>query len=134
MPLERKEVYVGTLARKNEEDSIRSHFCWKYVDDKHVGRSHAWYAIYERNTNILNYEKIAKLDNEYFNLKAQKKVYYPITDSPEMFLLILLFIFPFVLYCIYKSNQKSEIEAHNLKIEKRLKEIIKEADKLLGKE
>ena len=64
--------------------------------------------------------KLAALENKYDSLKKQMKYYSPITDSPEMFLLILVFIFPFVIYCVYKSNQKKAIAENNANVQKQM--------------
>lgn len=129
--IETKELYVGTTERKNEEIKIRGCFGWEYVEDKHYGRSHALHILLKRDTDIENYNKLASLENEYDDCKKQLKVYSPITDSPENFLLILLFVFPFILYCMFKSDQKKEIAENNAKLHKEMNSILEEAKSLL---
>ena len=131
MNLERKEVYVGTVDRKNNEIALRRDFGWSYVEDTHWGRSHALYIVLSRNKDMKNYSSIAKLEEKHDKLQKQIKTYSPITDSPEMFLLILLLIFPFVLYCVYKSNQKKEIASNNDKLMSEMKKTRDEARALL---
>ena len=133
MSLEIKEIYVGTLERKKEEIKLRQNFGWEFLEDKHIGRSHALYIVLERDSNMLHYSELASLENEYDELKKQLKVYYPITDSPEMFLLIFVFVFPFVFYCIYKSNQKKTIKENNEEIHRKMDETINKAKKVLYK-
>ena len=131
MNLERKEIYVGTVDRKNKEIALRRDFGWSYVEDTHRGRSHVLHIVLSRNKDMKNYSLIAKLEEKHDKLQEQIKTYFPITDSPEMFLLILLLIFPFVLYCVYKSNQKKEIASNNAKLMNEMKKIRDEARVLL---
>lgn len=131
MSFETKEIYVGTVQRKAEEIELRKNFGWRYVRDESYGRSAALHIVLERDKEMKNYSSIASLENNYDNLKKQLKKYYPITDSPEMFLLILIFVFPFVIYCLYKSGQKKEIAENNAKLHKQMDEILKQAKELL---
>lgn len=129
--IEKKELYVGTTDRKKEEIELRKNFGWTYVEDTYYGRSHALHIVLQRDPMLKKYKELDSLEKQYDNCKKQLKVYSPITDSPENFLLILLFVFPFVLYCMYKSNQKREIEENNSKLNKEMKSIVNEAQALL---
>ncbi len=131
MAFETKEPYVGTVDKKAKEIALRENFGWRYVTDSHHGRSGGLHIILERNTEMKNYTRISSLEQKYDSLKKQLKTYYPITDSPEMFLLILVFIFPFIIYCVYKSNQKQTIKENNEAISKQMDAVVKEAKSLL---
>ena len=82
-----------------------------------------------------NYRLIKALDDKYFALKAQKKVYEPIYDEPinflVMFLLLILFVIPLVIYLLFKGNQKARIQEHNAKLDREMEDILKEARSLL---
>ena len=127
MTIETKELYVGTYQKKQSEIKIRGYFGWEYVEDKHYGRSGTLHIVLKRDKDLTNYKKLDELEKRYDNYKKQIKTYSPISDSPEMFLLILLLIFPFVIYCVYKHNQKIEIRNNNGRLIREMNEIIKEA-------
>ena len=130
MSLETKQV-PADYQKKTDEIELRRAFGWRYVDDTHRGRTHSLFLILERDTEIKHYEELNKLEQRYDSLGKQYRTYFPITDSPEMFLLILLFLFPFVLYCIFKSNQKKRIAENNVRIKKEQADIVQEAKALL---
>ena len=133
--IETKEPYVGTLVRKNEEIEIRRNFGWKYVEERHHGRSGGLHILLSRDTEMKNYSKLASLENAYDDRKKRIKVYNKIVEEPEDLLILvalfILFIFPLVLYCMYKSNQKREIEENNSKLHKEMNSILEEAKSLL---
>jgi hypothetical protein len=131
MNIETKEVYVGTVDKKTEEIRLRKNFGWSYVEDKHHGRSGGLHILLQRDKDMKNYGQVAALENKYDALKKQMKYYSPITDSPEMFLLILVFIFPFVIYCVYKSNQKKAVAENNANVRKQMNEVLNQAQALL---
>ncbi len=125
--IEEKDIYVGTTQRKEEEIKVRQVFGWKYIKDEHHGRTHALHIVLKRNRDIPNYSRLTYLEREYDECKKQLRTYFPITDSPEMFLLILLLIFPFVIYCVYKSNQKKEIKENNERLHQKMDRILEMA-------
>ena len=120
MSIEKKSLYVGDLEREKSEVALRQEFGWTFVGDHSPGRS-GLHADFERDKDMPNYARLAELEKEFDNAQASRKYYSPIYDNPEMFLLILIFIFPFVLYCIYKSNQKQEYAEINKQCEARKK-------------
>ena len=132
--IETKEIYVGTVDRKNEEVKLRGCFGWEFVEDRHHGRS-GLHILLKRDTEMKNYKKLVALEEEHTKCKSQIRTYKPIIDEPEdflvLFLLFILAIFPLVIYCVYKSNQKKEIAHNNAKLIKRMHEIINEAKVLL---
>lgn len=127
MNYESKEIYVGTVDKKAKEIELRKNFGWTYVEDKHHGRSGGLHILLQRDRDMKNCAQLAALENKYDSLKKQMKYYSPITDSPEMFLLILVFIFPFVIYCVYKSNQKKAIAENNANVQKQMNEVLNQA-------
>ena len=131
MNLETKEPYVGTTTRKEEEIALRKNFGWSYIKDKHVSRG-GLHIVLQRDRDMKNYKEISYCEEKYDSLKSQKKTYFPITDSPEMFLLILVFIFPFVLYCVFKSNQKQRYKEINESLQRQMDECVAKAKALLN--
>lgn len=133
--IETKELYVGTTDRKNEEIKIRGCFGWEYVEERHHGRSGGLHILLKRDTEMKNYSKLASLENEYDDCKKRIKVYNKIVEEPGDLLILaalfILFIFPLVLYCMYKSNQKKEIAENNAKLHKEMNSILEEAKSLL---
>lgn len=127
MNYESKEIYVGTVDKKAKEIELRKNFGWSYVEDKHHGRSGGLHILLQRDKDMKNYGQLATLENKYDSLQKQMKYYSPITDSPEMFLLILVFIFPFVIYCVYKSNQKKSVAENNANVQKQMNEVLNQA-------
>ena len=133
MNIETKEVRLGYGAEKTENMKVYECFGWKYTQDVHRGRS--TYNVIARDMDMPNYKLIKALDDKYFALKARKKYYQPIYDDPInfllMFLLLLLFIFPLIIYLVYKSHQKAKILENNARLDKQMDECIKEAKALL---
>jgi hypothetical protein len=108
-------------------------FGWKHTEDNSVrsGRHHYTHHVLARDKDMENHDRIANLETKYFQLKLELRTYSPITDSPEMFLLILLLVFPFVIYLVYKGNQKRSIEENNMKIHQQMDEVLKEVEPLI---
>jgi len=78
-----------------------------------------------------NHSLLAALENNYFQLNSQLRTYSPITDSPEMFHLILPLVFPFIIYCVYKGNQKRNIQENNAQLHQQMSKVIKEDESLI---
>lgn len=132
--IEKKEIYVGTTDRKNEEIELRKNFGWTYVEDTHHGRTHALHIVLQRDPMMKKYKELDSLEKQYDNCKKQLKVYHKIVEEPEDLILLvalfLLLIFPLVLYCLYKSKQKERIAINNAGLNLKMKSIIEEAQKL----
>ena len=135
MNIETREVVLawGEKGERERDLKVYESFGWKYTQDVHRGRSS--YNLLARDMDMPNYRLIKALDDKYFALKAQKKVYTPIYDEPinflVMFLLLILFVFPLVIYLLFKSSQKEKIQEHNAKLEREMEDILKEARSLL---
>ena len=135
MNIETREVLLGWSEKGEREKNIKvyENFGWKYTQDAHRGRT--TYNILARDMDMPNYRLIKALDDKYFSLKAKKKVYTPIYDEPinflVMFLLLILFVVPLVLYLVFKGIQKSKIKEHNADLERQMEECLKEAKALL---
>ena len=135
MNIETREVHLGWSEKGERERNLKVYesFGWKYTQDVHRGRS--MYNVLALDMDMPNYRLIKALDDKYFALKAQKKVYTPIYDEPInfllMFLLLLLFVFPLVIYLVFKGSQKARIQEHNANLERQMNEILKEASSLL---
>ncbi len=135
MSLESKEIYVGTVAKKEEEIKLRKNFGWKYVEDRNHGRSGGLHIVLVRVEGMKNYSELVSLENEYDDCKKKLKTYNKIVEEPEdllfIFALFIMLIFPLVIYCAFKSNQKQKIAENNAKLHKRMDEIVLEAQALL---
>ena len=135
MNIETREVHLGRSDNGEREKNLKVYesFGWKDTQDVHSGRfSHELLA---RDMDMPNYRLIKALDDKYFALKAQRKVYTPIYEEPInfliMFLLLILFVIPLVIYLLIKSGQKEKVEEHNAELERQMDEILKEARSLL---
>ena len=117
--------------RGNYDEYLK--FGWEHTQDSPArsGRSHYTAHILARDKDVENHRLIETLEKKYFYLKSQIKTYSPITDSPENFLLILLFIFPFVIYCVYKGNQKRKIQENNERLEEQMEQVLIEVKPLI---
>lgn len=135
--MERKEISVRTDDKKQEDIRVRECFGWNLVKIENRGstRLHSYFATLERDTEMKNYKKLVALEEEHTKCKSQIRTYKPIIDEPEdflvLFLLFILAIFPLVIYCVYKSNQKKEIAHNNAKLHKEMNSILEEAKSLL---
>ena len=131
MNIETKEPYVGTIAVKKEQIELRKNFGWRFVEDRNHGRSGGLHILFERDKDMKNYDELARLENMYDDLEKKIKHYYPISDSPEMFLLIFCFVFPFLIYLGYKHSQKQEYAEHNAEIRDKMNIVLNKAKKLI---
>jgi hypothetical protein len=76
-----------------------------------------------RDKDMKNHSLPAALENNYFQLKSQLRTYSPITDSPEMFHLILPLVFQFIIYHVYKGNQKRNIQENNAQLHQQMSKV-----------
>ena len=135
MNIETREVILGWTDKDERERNLKVYesFGWKYTQDVRRGKSS--YDLLARDMDMPNYRLIKALDDKYFALEAQKKHYTPIYDDPlnfmMMFALLILFVFPLVIYLVFKSRQKARIQEHNANLEKQMEECLKEARALL---
>lgn len=135
MNIETKEVHLGYNDNGERKRNLKVYesFGWKYTQDVSSGRSS--YNLLARDMDMPNYRLIKALDDKYFALEAQKKHYEPIYDDPlnffGMFLMLLFFVFPLVIYLVFKSRQKARIQEHNANLEIQMEECLKEARALL---
>ena len=108
-------------------------FGWKYSEDikKRGSRGHHYTAhVLTRDKDMPNYAQIAALEDKYFSLKAEKKVYQPIEAWAVIFL-FFLFVIPLIIYVAVKNSQKKKIAENNARIDREMKTILKEAAALL---
>ena len=135
MNIETREVSLGWNKDGEREKNLKVYetFGWKYTQDARHGR--VTYNVLARDMDMPNYRLIKALDDKYFALKAQKKTYTPIYDEPVnfliMFLLLLLFVVPLIIYLVFKGSQKARIAEHNANLDRQMNEILKEASALL---
>lgn len=116
--------------RNNVEEYLK--FGWKHTEDTRVrsGRTSHTEHILARDKDMENYRLIAALEAKYFNLKSQLKTYTPM-DVGWSIVAFVCFIIPFVIYVVVKSNQKSNIEAHNANIHRQMDAVLKEVQPLI---
>ena len=121
---------------------IRYNECQEYIDDltafgwqktevrteRKTGRGSYTrnYQILARDTAMPNYLDLKKYENDYEFAKRGLKSYASI-DGLTLFLLLLLFIFPGLLYYLYKSNQKTNIENNNNECRLKMKQAVNAA-------
>ena len=135
MNIETREVSLGWSENGERERNLKVYesFGWQYTQDVRRGRSS--YNLLARDMDMPNYPLIKALDDKYFALKAQKKVYTPIYEEPinflVMFLLLISFVIPLVIYLLFKGRQKARIQDHNAELEREMENILKEARSLL---
>lgn len=135
MNIETKEVHLGYSDNGERARNLKVYegFGWKYTQDVRRGRS--TYNVLARDKDMPNYRLIKALEDKYFTLKNQKKVYTPIYDEPVnflvMFLLLILFVFPLIIYLVFKSNQKAKIRELNERLDKEMEKCLNEARALL---
>ena len=135
MNIETREVILGWDDKGERERNLKIYesFGWKYTQD--VRRAKSSYIFLVRDMDMPNYRLIKALDDKYFALKKQMKYYEPIYDDPlnffGMFLMLLFFVFPLVIYLVFKSRQKARIQEHNDDLERQMEECLKEARALL---
>lgn len=104
-------------------------FGWEQVDIAVVGLSE--YAVLARDKNMRNYRRIASLDEEYFSLKNQKKVYQGRFVFTTFLMFLIFFVVPGIIYVVYKIRRKKEVNKYNENIQTQLDSILDEARKLL---
>ncbi len=134
--IETKEVKITRFSEDGKKDSL------KYVDDllafgwqktqmatRREGRTENDYQILARETTISHYEEYVKLEADYEKFRSKKKVYYSI-EFETLLLLLVILIIPGIIYLIYKSTEKSDIEKNNRFCEQEMKKIIDEAKSL----
>ena len=136
MNIETKEIhiyYAGDEMAKNIEESKL--FGWQKTEQT-VRHGRSSYGIMARDKDMPHYYEIVELEEKYLELKKKKKTYNKVIEEPVdvllMFLLILLFVFPFVLYIVFKSNQKKRINEHNSKLQNQMDEYARKAQELIN--
>lgn len=119
--------------RNAKEIEIYKHFGWKKSQTKRERHGRLFHDVYilSRDETMKNYDKLVGLEKRYLSNMSQLQTYKNDNVFFIALVLLLLFIIPGVIYLIYKNKQKNEININNTKIQKKLKEIIKEADALL---
>ncbi len=123
MDIETKEVI-------DSSDSLK--FGWKLMETKrvHHGPHHSTRYVLSRDKQMPNYEKISSLERQYASLKGQLKTYEPMDPLIGIATFVLLVI-PFIIYVLFKRNQKKDIEEHNINIRRRMSAVLKEVQPLL---
>jgi hypothetical protein len=134
--IETKEVKITRFSEDGKKDSL------KYVDDllafgwqktqmatRREGRTENDYQILARETTISHYEEYVKLEADYEKFRSKKKVYYSI-EFETLLLLLVILIIPGIIYLIYNSTEKSDIEKNNRFCEQEMRKIIDEAKNL----
>lgn len=115
----------------NKDIEVYKHFGWQITGtERRGGRHHHTYTILARDKDMENYKLLNSLQKEWEHYHAQLRTYEK-AEGAIVLLLLLLFVIPGVIYIAYKSNEKMTIAENNYRINKKLAEIIKEADELL---
>ncbi|MDE7158371.1 MAG: hypothetical protein K2N74_02250 [Clostridiales bacterium] len=108
------------------------HFGWKHTEDTqvHRGRGYRTAHVLARDKDMPNYDALKKLEGEYFNLKSNKKTYYPM-EWDNILLAFAFLIIPGIIYVTVKLKQKKRIRQHNDEIEKQMNAVVLKAKPLL---
>lgn len=130
MNIETKTIRASSSFEATKEEY--GYFGWKHTEDTTVrsGKGHRAAYVLARDKDMRNYYELAKLEIEYFDLRSSKKTYTPM-EAGTVFLSLLLFIVPGVIYIAAKWSQKQRIAAHNAEIQMQMNVIASKAKKLL---
>ena len=118
--------------RKDISDYLK--FGWKHTEDTSYrsGKIYGTASVLARDKEMPNYKLIFALENKYFRLKSNIKIYKPINDNWEVaVILFLLLVIPFVVYYIYKGKQKREINENNNRLRIEMHKVLEEVKTLL---
>lgn len=120
---------VETKAVRNDVKEYEK-FGWKCNEEKRAGHARHHYREYilVRDKDIPNYDQISSLERKYFSAKSQLQTYEPM-DPIYGVVTFLCFIIPFVVYAVFKNNQKKKVEAHNAAVHKRMDGVLVELEK-----
>jgi len=108
-------------------------FAWKHTEDTSYssGRIHGTASVLARDKEMPNYKLISALEDKYFHLKSNIKIYKPISDNWELaVILFLLLVMPFAIYCIYKGKQKRKINENNNHLQIEMEKVLEEVKSL----
>ncbi len=123
------ETKEGTL----EEMEVLKYFGWQATrSEKRGGRIKHTYVIYARETNIANYADLVKYEIAYDKAKSEIKE-EPIIEYSTFLLLLVLFIFPGVLYMVNMKRSIKNVRENNLECTKRMDIALNNAIRLQEK-
>jgi hypothetical protein len=125
--IETKETHVSNKGYINDLTA----FGWQKTQEtsRRSGRNTYYYQIMARDTSMPNYDEYCKYEEIYEDAKSNRQVYDSM-DEITVLLLLLLFIFPGVLYISYKTKEKNRIIEHNKWIDKKMEEAVEAARKI----
>jgi hypothetical protein len=116
--------------------------CQKYIQDltafgwqptqettERYGRVSHKYQIMARDTTMANYNEYRKLEDYYEAAKSNIKKYNSM-EASTVFLLLLLFIIPGVIYITVKTIQKNSINQNNQSNNEIMQKAVTEAKKI----
>ena len=111
--IETKEIRTS-FGSQNEYVKDLTAFGWQptQTTSRRSGRSTSHYQIMARETSMSHYNEYRRFEDDYESAKEDLKSYDSM-DGLTVLLLLLLFIFPGIIYIAYKTKQKNEIDAHN---------------------
>ncbi len=126
--IETKEI--GLYGDQKQKDYIQdlTAFGWQPTQtaSRRSGRSSHTVQIMARETSMPHYNDYRRLEEDYETAKGNMK-YYSSMEASTVLLLLLLLIIPGVLYIVFKSNQKSNIEAHNNQCKQQMQKAVSTA-------
>ena len=126
--IETKEI--GLYGDQKQKDYIQdlTAFGWQPTQtaSRRSGRSSHSVQIMARETSMPHYNEYRRLEEDYETAKGNIKCYSPM-EASTVFLLLLILIIPGVLYIAFKSNQKSNIEAHNNQCKQQMQNAVSSA-------
>ena len=134
--IETKDVIILGYPTGDRDSRKQYEKCQNYINDltsfgwqktqevlRHHGRTSSRVQVLARETSMPNYTEYVKYENEYEAAKGEIKNYNPMELS-TIFLLLILFIVPGVLYIAFKSNQKSNINNNNQQCHEKMQHAV----------
>ena len=103
-------------------------FGWQptQTTSRRSGRTTHHYQIMARETSMPHYNEYRRLEEDYETSKGNIK-YYNSMEFTTVLLLLLLFIIPGVIYIVFKTSQKNEIESHNNQCKQQMQKAVSSA-------
>ena len=129
--IETQEIALHGRPGTHEHIQNLTAFGWQptQVSSRRSGRSSYSVQIMARETTMPHYNDYRRLEEVYTAARYRLKTYEPM-EASKVLLLLLIFIFPGVIYISYKSKQKADIKAHNEKCYEEMNKAIELAKQI----
>lgn len=126
--IETKEIELYGDQKQKDYIQDLTAFGWQptQITSRRSRRSSHIVQIMARETSMPHYNDYRRLEEDYETAKGNMKYYSPM-EASTVFLLLLILIIPGVLYIAFKSDQKSNIEAHNNQCKQQMQKAVSSA-------